>query len=85
MVNIVEKAQKEVDKNYDFFKTQISRLKSSHLKKFVLLHNREISDFFTSEDDAIKIGKEKYGEGGFSVQQVSDRPIELGYQSYVII
>ncbi len=84
-VSIVEKAKKEVDMNYDFFKAQISQLKSDHLNKFVLLHDKKISNFYTSEDDAIKIGTEKYGEGNFSVQQVNDSSIELGYQSYVII
>ena len=84
-VDIVEKAKKEVDRNYDFFKTQISQLKKDHLNKFALLHNKEILGFFIGEDDAIEFGTEKYGEGNFSVQQVNDRSIELGYQSYVII
>ncbi len=84
-VNIVEKAQKEVNRNYDFFKTQISQLKSDHLNEFALLHDKKISKFFTNEDEAIKIGTKKYGEGSFSVQQVNDSSIELGYQSYVII
>ena len=83
-IDTVEKAKKEVDRNYDFFKTQVSKLKSEHLNKFALLHDKKIEDFFTS-DDAIKIGTEKYGEGNFSVQKVNDIPIELGYQSYVII
>ncbi|KAF3977253.1 MAG: hypothetical protein HFP77_08125 [Methylococcales symbiont of Iophon sp. n. MRB-2018] len=83
VVNIVEKSQKEVDRNYDFFKTQISQLKSDHLNEFALLHDKKINDFFISEDDAIRIGTEKYGEGNFSVQRVNDSSIELGYQSYL--
>ena len=85
MVVDIAKTQKEVDGNYDFFKTQISQLKSYHLNEFALLHNKKINDFFVNEDDAIKIGIEKYGEGNFSVQQVNDSSIKLGYQSYVII
>ncbi len=81
----IEKAKKEVRENYDFFKTQISQLKDGYLNKFALLHHKEITNFFTSEDDAIEIGIEKYGEGKFSVQQVNDSNIELGYQSHVII
>lgn len=84
-VNIVENAKKEVDRNYDFFKTQILQLKIEHLNKFALLHNKKIVNFFISEDDAIEIGTEKYGEGHFSVQQINDNAIELGYQAYVII
>ena len=85
VAGIVKKAKNEVNNNYDFFKTQISQLKRDHLNKFALLHDKKIRDFFVSEDDAIKIGTEKYGEGNFSVQQVNDNSIELGYQSYVII
>lgn len=85
IASIVEKAKKEVNENYDFFRTQISQLKDEHLNEFALLHDKEISNFFINEDDAIKIGIEKYGEGSFSVQQVNDSHIELGYQSYVII
>lgn len=84
-VNIIKKAQKEVDSNYDFFKTQIAQLKNDHLNEFALLHNKKINSFFISEDDAINVGTEKYGEGNFSVQQVNDNSIELGYQSHVII
>lgn len=82
---VVEKAKEEVNKNYEFFKMQISQLKYDHLNEFALLHHKKISNFFIDEDDAIKIGIEKYGEGNFSVQQVNDNSIELGYQSYVII
>lgn len=85
VVSVIEKAKKEVDMNYEFFKTKVSELKSDHLNEFALLHHEKINKFFMSEDDAIQIGIEKYGEGNFSVQQVNDNSIELGYQSCVII
>ncbi len=81
----IEDAQKQVDNNYNFFKTKIVSLKEKYLNKFALLHDQEILEFFDSEDDAIKIGTRDYGEGCFSVQQVNDQPADLGYQSYVIV
>ena len=81
----VKRALLEVDANFEYFKSQLAKLKTTHLKKFALLHERKIIDFFESENDAIKIGIKSYGEGRFSVQQVVDTRIDLGYQSYVII
>jgi len=81
----IESAKLEVSNNFKYFKSQVSKLKEDHSKKFALLHKMEIVEFFDSENDAIKIGIKSYGEGCFSVQQVADRSIDLGYQSYVII
>ncbi|SMM99173.1 hypothetical protein SPONN_1902 [uncultured Candidatus Thioglobus sp.] len=78
-------AQKEVDNNFAFFKTHLAEFKKNHFQEFALLHNRQAIDFFESENDAIKIGMKEYGEGDFSIQQVADTKIDLGYQSYVII
>jgi len=81
----IESAKLEVDDNFTYFKSQISKLKENHSKEFVLLHKKEIIEFFDSENDAIKIGITNYGEGCFSVQQVAGNSIDLGFQSYVII
>lgn len=84
-MNLLEKANREVSENYTFFQTQLEELKKDHFNQFALLHQKKIIEFFNDEDDAIKIGKRDYGEGGFSVQQVNDQIIDLGYQSYVVI
>jgi hypothetical protein len=81
----VESAKLEVDDNFTYFKSQVSKLKENHSKEFALLHKKAIIEFFESENDAIKIGIKNYGEGCFSVQQVAGDSIGLGFQSYVII
>ena len=81
----IKKAVAQVDENFHFFKTQLPELKNTHLGEFALLHNKEIIDFFESENDAIKAGIKAYDEGNFSVQQVADSCIDLGYQSYLVI
>ncbi|RLA07543.1 MAG: hypothetical protein DRQ51_05810 [Gammaproteobacteria bacterium] len=77
-------AKKEVDDNFNFFKTQLSDFKKNHLNQYALLHKKQVSGFYESENDAIQIGMKDYGEGCFSVQKVASTNIELGYQSYVI-
>ena len=84
-MNKVEEAKREVSENFDFFQTQVIELKKNHFKQFALLYKKEIIEFFDSEDDAIKVGMKDYGEGEFSVQEVNDEVIDLGYQSNVLI
>ena len=81
----VNRAKKEVSANFEYFKSRLPELKQTHPKKFALLHHKKIVSFFESENDAFNIGMRDHGEGNFSVQQVMDSHIELGYQSYVII
>ncbi len=80
----------EVDNNFAYFKTKLAGLKQTHFKEFVLPHKKQVIGFFESENDAISndaisIGTKDYGKGCFSVQQVIDAKIDLGYQSCVII
>ena len=44
----------------------------------------QIIEFFESEKHVTKTGKEDYGKGSFSVQQVSDICVDLGFQSYLV-
>lgn len=81
----LENAKTEVSANFEYFKSKLPELTRTHPKKFVLLHHKQIISFFESENDAFNIGMRDYGEGCFSIQQVTDSRIELGYQSYVII
>ena len=38
--------------------------------KFVLIHGEEVADFFTTYEDAIKAGYQRYGLEAFMVKQV---------------
>lgn len=81
----IKKATAEVDNNYDYFQTQIPQFKKEHANEFALLHKCQIIDFFEKEFDAYDQGVKDYGEGRFSVQAVSEVPIDLGWQSYGIL
>ena len=83
-MNALEKAQLEVDKNFEFFKSKLQKLKIDHANKFALIHHQEIIAYYNDEMDAIDTGIREYDYGNFSVQQVAEKPIDLGYQSNVI-
>lgn len=71
--------QTEVDQNLDYFLGELPKLTQTHMGQFALLRHRAIIDYFSSPLDAVKAGKSLYSDGVFSIQQVTDVPIDLGF------
>jgi len=44
---------------------------SEHEGRFVLIHRQEVVDFYTSYEDALKVGYDKFGLDPFLVKQVN--------------
>jgi len=59
-----------LEKEMETFRKKLPELKVEHEGKFVLIHAEEIVDFFTSYDDAIKAGYDRFGLAPFLVKQV---------------
>lgn len=71
----------EVERNYEAFRAQLPKLLPSYGGKFALMKDGEIVDFFDTAMDAYTVGKRDFGIDGFSVQEIIDRVIDLGYFS----
>ena len=52
--------------------------------KVVLLKDAELIDVFINPGEAYRAGLSRYGDGYFSVQPVTDKPIELGHMSFAL-
>ena len=76
------KGRSEVSRNYEAFVRKLPKLLSTHRGKFALMHGAEIIDFYDSAGDAYKVGVKHYGEGAFSVQEVTDLRADLGFFSH---
>jgi hypothetical protein len=75
----------QVDTNYAAFKTLLPALLAKHAGKFALLHNGEVVEFFDTPRDAFLAGQKLYeSQDDFSVQEVKDTPVDLGYFSYAL-
>ena len=74
--------QTEVDENLEFFISELPKLSQSNAGKFALIRHRTITDFFSTPVDAAKAGTSLYRDGIFSIQQVTDVPIDLGFFSH---
>ena len=73
----------EVDGNYDAFVRTLGALLPEHLGQFALLKSREIVGFFDSPGAAYRHALATFGPMGFSIQEVTEEPIDLGFFSHV--
>ncbi|WP_299321537.1 hypothetical protein [Parasphingopyxis sp.] len=74
--------EREVDQNYDFFQRNLSKFIDDHRGEFALLKSCEIIEFFATPGEAYRNAKAKFADGVFSIQEVTDEPIDLGFFSH---
>ncbi len=73
----------EVDANYDFFCRNLKQFLAEHDGQYALLKNRAVVEFFPGPGEAYRFGQSAFPDGIFSIQEVNDEPIDLGFFSHV--
>lgn len=73
--------QEEVDRNYEAFQRLLPTILNDHRGKCALMREGQIVTYFTTPVDARAAGEKLFPDGLFSVQQVTDIAIDLGYFS----
>jgi hypothetical protein len=81
---MAEKTTDQVEQNYRVFVEKLPSLLAAHRGKFALMRNGEIVSFFDTARDAYTAGQKLYEDGLFSIQQVVDRSVDLGYFSHAV-
>ena len=74
----------EVDRNYDAFMRMLGTLLTEHRDQLALMRDGQIIGFYSTPREALEAGTEKFSDGVFSIQEVTDEPIDLGFWSHVI-
>jgi hypothetical protein len=82
MNTAVKDRQTEIDENLDFFTKELPKISSSHLGKVALIRHKSIIGYFDTVVDAVGTGNKLYSDKLFSIQQVTDVPIDLGFFSH---
>ena len=78
-------ATEQVKQNYDAFVAKLPELLKSHSGKFALMRDRAIIEFFDTARDAYAAGSKLYtDEKRFSIQQVVEAPVDLGFFSHAL-
>jgi len=72
---------REVDQNYDFFQRNLASFLNEQFGRFALIRHREIVGFYDDPGAAARDAAERFGDGLFSIQEVTDEPTDLGLYS----
>ena len=74
----------ELQNNFAVFEKALPSLLKEHRKQYALMRHGEIVEFFDTAADAVRAGRRLYPDDLFSIQGVTDRPIDLGYHSHAV-
>jgi hypothetical protein len=73
----------EVDRNYDAFVRMLGGLLADHRDQLALMRDGNVVGFYETPREALEAATEKFPDGIFSIQEVTDEPIDLGFWSHV--
>jgi hypothetical protein len=73
----------EVETNFAVFQKMLPTLLPARAGKFALMHDGQIVNFFDTMADAARFGVAQFGDM-YSVQEVTNRNVSLGYYSYAM-
>jgi len=76
-----ERQEKQLVDNFSAFQTMLPSIITEHEGKFALMRDGTIIGYFSSRDDAREAGRILYKDKIFSIQQVTDQKLDLGYHS----
>lgn len=78
-----EAIEREVERNYAAFMAKIAGLLRDHREgQYAVMRHQDVVEFFDSAGDAVKFGNALYEDRLFSVQEVTGKPLDLGYFSH---
>ncbi len=79
----LERQRQEVDSNYDAFMRMLGSILDEHRDQLALMRDAQIVGYFDTPRQALIAAHERFPDGIFSIQEVTDEPIDLGFWSHV--
>ncbi len=79
-----QEARKQVDRNYEAFLAMLPSILPLHQDKYALLKDGVAVGFYTTLEDAYMTANQFYKDQPFSVQKVTDTPVDLGFFSHAV-
>jgi hypothetical protein len=75
--------REQIDRNYYAFQQQLPALAATQRGKFALMRDGQIIEFFDTARDAYVAGQRLFEQDKlFSVQEVTETPVDLGFFSH---
>ena len=74
--------ENEVDQNFQYFQGIVADLMLSHAGQHAIIRHQEIVGYAVSATDAVTEGYRRFSDGLFSVQLITQTPLDLGFYSH---
>ncbi|HEX8466382.1 MAG TPA: hypothetical protein VF620_01085 [Allosphingosinicella sp.] len=78
-----QRQQREVDRNYDAFMGMLGSILAEHRDELALMRDGKIVGYFTTPRELLVAASKQFPDGIFSIQEVTDEPLDLGIWSHV--
>ena len=79
-----DKQRQQVEKNFEAFQKALPKLLKKHRDKFALMRDGKVVDVFDDLGKAHQRGFELYEDEIFSIQEITDHSINLGFFSHAL-
>lgn len=76
--------QVEIQRNYATFLDMVGKLLAAHAGRYALFHDQQLAGVFDSPGEAARAGFAQFGHEPYSIQYVTDEPVDLGFMSNAI-
>ena len=74
----------EIERNYVAFVDMLHRLLPEGSGKYALMHGQKLQGIFETPGTAAVQGFSRFGKAGYSIQLITDEPVDLGFMSNAI-
>ncbi len=74
----------QVVENHKALLARLPEYLNDHRGEYALLRDREIAGLFATELEALEVGEQRFPDDRFSIQEITDRRIDLGFFSHAV-
>ena len=78
-----DRQAEEVDRNYEAFERMLPAILAAHRDQVALMKDQKIVGFYDKPVDALRAAAQRFPDDVFSIQEVTDVPIDLGIWSHI--
>lgn len=82
MTGSITARREAMEVNFQAFEKLLGSLLPSQAGRFAVLHDANLVETFDSLNDAIAVAHDKFIDGNFSIQEVTNEPLDLGFYSH---
>jgi hypothetical protein len=79
---MLQAIEAEIERNFDFFQRSLAQYLPTQRGRFALLRDCNVVRFYQSAFEAEVAGETEFPDGLYSIQEVTESPVDLGFFTY---